>query len=163
MSPDKKPQRERRRSPSPRPLKTAPAATDAYDIAYFKRHVDDDPTEAMPGRDFLDSCPVPVRAKFVAVLIAVAAAPPQRFSGGGFWEAMHDEMTGYHEVRIDGPRRHHYRLFCKLDTEARDRGPLLVVLCGASKPFRTEFPDAVYGRALAMGGEYLARNPRSLA
>jgi hypothetical protein len=38
-----------------------------------------------------------------------------------------------------------------------------VVLCGASKPFRTEFPDAVYGRALAMGGEYLARNPRSLA
>jgi hypothetical protein len=105
---------------------------------------------------------VSVRAKFVAVLIAVAAAPPQRFSGGGFWEAMHDEMTGYHEVRIDGPRRHHYRLFCKLDTEARGRGPLLVVLCGASKPFRTEFPDAVYERALAMGEEYLSRNPRSL-
>jgi hypothetical protein len=163
LSPDQKPQRERARSRSPRPLKTAPTATDAYDIAYFKRHVDDDPTEALPGRDFLGSCPLPVRAKFVAVLIAVAAAPPQRFSGGGFWEAMHDEMTGYHEVRIDGPRRHHYRLFCKLDTEARGRGPLLVVLCGASKPFRTEFPDAVYRRALAMGGEYLARNPRSLA
>jgi len=60
-------------------LETAPAATDAYDIAYFKRHVDDDPTEAIPGRDFLGSCPVPVRAKFVAVLIAVAAAPPSVF------------------------------------------------------------------------------------
>ena len=47
----------------------------------------------------------------------------------------------------------------KLEAEARFSS----VLCGASKPFRTEFPDAVYERALAMGGEYLARNPRSLA
>jgi hypothetical protein len=106
------------RSRSPSPPKTTPAATDAYGITYFKKHVDDDPTEAIPGRDFLGSCPVSVRAKFVAVLIAVAAAPPHRFSGGGFWEAMHDEMTGYHEVRIDCPGRHHYRLFCKLDTGA---------------------------------------------
>jgi hypothetical protein len=33
-----------------------------------------------------------------AVLTAVAAAPPHRFSGGGYWEAMHGEMTGYCEV-----------------------------------------------------------------
>jgi hypothetical protein len=76
---------------------------------------------------------------------------------------MHDPMTGYHEVRVDGPRRQHYRLFCKLDTMAIGRGPLLTVLCGASKPFQTEFSEAVYDRVLALGREYLSRNPRSLA
>jgi len=30
----------------------------------------------------------------VAVLSAVADAPPPAFSGGGKWEAMHDEMAG---------------------------------------------------------------------
>jgi hypothetical protein len=44
-------------------------------------------------------------------------------------------MTGWFEVRVDGPRRHHYRLFCRLDYDARDRAkPLLVVICGLDKP-----------------------------
>ena len=72
-------------------------------------------------------------------------------------------MTGYHEVRVDGPGRRHYRLFCKLDNGAKGRGPLLTVLCGATKAFRTELSDADYDRALALGKEYLSRNPRSLA
>ncbi len=138
------------------------SATPVYDIAYVRRHRDDDPDEPMPGRVFIASCPTPVQAKLVAVLIAVAAAPPLRFSGGGFWEAMHDRMTGYHEIRVDGAQRRHYRLFCKLDTAALGRGPLLTVLCGASKPFRTEFPEAVYDHVLDLGHEYLSRNPRSL-
>jgi hypothetical protein len=50
-----------------------------------------------------------------AVLKAVSEAPPPRFSGGGYWEAMHDEMAGYYEVRVDGPKRRHYRLFCVLE------------------------------------------------
>ncbi|CCH73168.1 hypothetical protein BN11_240004 [Nostocoides australiense Ben110] len=45
-----------------------------------------------------------------AALIAVASAPPKRFAGGGYWEAMKGEMTGWFEVRVDGPGRHHYRL-----------------------------------------------------
>lgn len=46
------------------------------------------------------SCPPALRAKFTAVLTAVAAAPPYRFAGGGYWEAMHGEMSGWFEVRL---------------------------------------------------------------
>lgn len=76
---------------------------------------------------------------------------------------MHGQLAGYHEVRVDGPGRTHYRLFCRLDTDAQDQSkPLLTILCGAAKPFRTEFNNAVYRQALAYGREYLARNPRSI-
>ena len=38
-------------------------------------------------------------------------------------------MTGRSEVRVNGPRRHHYRLFYRLDYDAKDRPkPLLVVV-----------------------------------
>ena len=72
-----------------------------------------------------------------AALIAVAAAPPKRFSGGGYWEAMKGDMTGWLELRVDGAG-HHYRLFCLLDyqTEGEDK-PLLVVVDGRDK----HFPD----------------------
>ena len=52
----------------------------------------------------------------------VAAAPPKRFAGGGYWEAMKGDMTGWFEVGVDGPRRHHYRLFCRLDAMRRKPG-----------------------------------------
>ena len=57
---------------------------------------------------------------------------------------MHGSMTGWHEVRADGSKpRRHYRLFCRLDTEALevDR-PILAVITGMSKPVRTTFSDA---------------------
>ncbi len=39
---------------------------------------------------------------------------------------------------MDGPGRHHYRLFCLLDYTAPDRDkPLLVIIDGRDKPFRT--------------------------
>lgn len=99
-----------------------------------------------------------------AVLVAVAAAPPKRYAGGGYWEAMKGDMTGWFEVRVDGPQRHHYRLFCRLDYEAKNRGkPLLVVVTGLDKPFRTELTKADYARVRALGDEYLKRNPRSVA
>jgi hypothetical protein len=85
-------------------------------------------------------------------------------AGGGYWEAMKGEMTGWFEVRVDGPRRHHYRLFCRLDYDAGDRPrPLLVVICGLDKPFRTQLSGADYGYVRDLGEEYLRRNPRSLA
>lgn len=46
------------------------------------------------------------------MLEAVAEAPPNAFAGGGYWEAMHDSITGYYEVRVDGRDRRHHRLFC---------------------------------------------------
>lgn len=148
----------------PSQVRTGPSSDDAHDIVYFRRHLDDDPSETVPGRVFLrDVCPPGVRAKFVAVLNAVAEAPPKRFAGGGAWEAMHGDMTGWFEVRKDGPKRHHYRLFCLLDYEAQgvDK-PLLVVIDGRDKPFHTELSSADYEAVRALGDEYRRRNPRSL-
>lgn len=59
----------------------------------------------VPAEEFLDSCPVKIEARFYAVLEAVRDAPPPQFSGGGYWEAMHGEMGGYHEIRLTGPGR----------------------------------------------------------
>lgn len=145
------------------PIRTGPSSDDAHDIVYFRRHKTADLGRAVPGREFLETCPPGVRAKFRAVLVAVATAPPKRFAGGGYWEAMKGEMAGWFEVRVDGPKRHHYRLFCLLDYEAKGHDkPLLVVVTGLDKPFRTEFSNADYTAVRALGEEYRGRNPRSI-
>ena len=73
-------------------------------------------------------------------------------------------MTGWFELRVDGPGRHHCRLFCVLDYDAQgvDK-PLLVVVDGRDKPFRTTLSDADYAAVRRLGDEYRSRNPRSLA
>ncbi len=89
-----------------------------------------------------------------AVLDAVAVAPPPRFSGGGKWEAMHDEMAGIYEVRVQGPpNRSQYRLFCVLDNGSPDelaaRGlarPALAVVTGLVRPWQTIFKPEDYRR-----------------
>ena len=70
---------------------------------------------SVPALEFLDGCPGKLDAEFTAVLDAVAAAPPPRFSGGGKWEAMHGTMAGWHEIRLTGPGREQIRLFCMLE------------------------------------------------
>jgi hypothetical protein len=70
---------------------------------------------SVPALDFLDACPGKIDAEFAAVLDAVAAAPPPQFSGGGKWEAMHGAMGGWHEIRLTGPGREQFRLFCLLE------------------------------------------------
>jgi hypothetical protein len=131
-----------------------------FSIVYFQRHRDEDPDRPMPGHVFLESVPPTVAADFDAVLDAVAKAPPHKFAGGGKWEAMHGDMSGLYEVRVDGPARRHYRLFCVLDATAKDRGRMLVVLDGDSKPFRTEMPEKVYKRVRKHRDEYFKRMPR---
>ena len=96
-------------------------------IHFFKRHVDDHPTQSVPGREFLDSCPKSVRAKLSAIIKAVADAPPPMFSGGGKWEAMHGDMSGFYEARTDGENREHFRLFCVLE---RDGASIRSILTG---------------------------------
>lgn len=80
----------------------------------------------VPAEKFLDACPAKVDARFAAVLDAVRKAPPPQFSGGGYWEAMQGSMGGYYEIRLTGPGRRQYRLFCILDNgsskELRERG-----------------------------------------
>jgi hypothetical protein len=151
-------------------IRVGPRPEDPHDVVYFQRHEDDDAARSIPGRAFLRSCPAAVRAKFAAVLVAVATAPPRRFGGGGYWEAMRGAMSGWFEVRIDGPKpgggkgRHHYRLYCLLDYEAKevDR-PLLVVVTGLDKAFRSTLAERDYAAVWALGEEYRSRNPRSLA
>ena len=159
-----------RRSPKigPAPV-VGPGADDPYQIVYFMQHETDDPSQTIPGQEFLKVVPATIAARLRAVVIAVAQAPPHKFAGGGKWEAMSGEMAGIYEVRVDGtPNRTHYRLFCVLDTKAHDDndeplGALLVILGGASKPFRTEMPDKVYAAIRELRDEYLSRNLRSLA
>ncbi|MEU2798716.1 hypothetical protein [Streptomyces sp. NPDC007117] len=156
----KPPQRSERKTQ----VKTEPSTDDPHQIVYFRRHLDEDAAETCPGREFMQQCPSGVRAKLKATLTAVAGAPPKRFSGGGFWEAMSRDMTGWYEVRRSGPQRAHYRLFCRLDYEARgfDK-PLLVVITGLQKPNATLFSDADYQGVRDLGDEYFSRNPRSIA
>ena len=164
MSPDR---RGRRKAPTPRSkapeVRTGPSSDDAHAIVFFRRHKDDDPEQRAPGREALNSYPAGVRSKMRAALVAVATAPPKRFAGGGYWEAMKGDMSGWFEVRMDGPRRHHYRLFCLLDYEAKGKDkPLLVVVDGRDKPFRTTLSDADYDAVRRLGVEYRKRNPRSV-
>ena len=79
-------------------------------------------------------------------------------------ERLSDRMTGWFELRVDGPGRHHYRLYCLLDHDAKgvDK-PLLVVIDGRDKAFRTTLTDADYAAVRRLGEEYRRRNPRSLA
>ncbi len=168
MSPDRrpgsgrKPKRSRSSEASARTSKVGPGASDAYDIVYFGRHLEDDAGTSVPGREFIQRIPDSVRRVMQAVLVEVAQAPPHRFSGGGYWEAMHGDMNGLYEIRKDGPKRHHYRLFCILDTDAIGYGPLLVVIAGLDKPFKTTLSDAEYKQVRSFRDEYLSRNPRSI-
>jgi hypothetical protein len=120
----------------------------------------------VPARDFIDRCPSSVAAKLVAVVKAVADAPPPAFSGGGKWEAMHGDMNGFYEVRADGPKRRHYRLFCLLDRDGAKvglGGASLVLLAGKDKAFQTVLSAADYAEVRSLGREFLARTPRSIA
>jgi hypothetical protein len=75
-------------------------------VRVFQRHPDDDPDERCPSEDFLNTeCPDSVRDDLIAIIDAVAASPPPQFTGGGMWEAMHGQMSGFYEARTRGPDR----------------------------------------------------------
>jgi hypothetical protein len=76
------------------------------------------PDGTVPALEFLDNCPGKIDAEFTAVLDAVAAAPPPRFSGGGNWEAIHGTMGGWYEIGLTGPGREQFRLFRLLENAA---------------------------------------------
>ena len=98
-------------------------------------------------------------------------APPPAFSGGGKWEAMHGSMGGYYEIRVTGPGRRQYRLFCRLENgtpeELVERGfaePQIVVISGMDKASGRVFSDADYRkRVRTLGDDYLMTVPRRIA
>ena len=113
------------------------------------------------AREFLTSIPLGVRAKLIATLTVVAAAPPPTFSGGGKWEAMHGEMGGWFEVRCSGPGREQFRLFCLLENGSKEAlarlgydGPAIVVVTGLRKRSGTLFSVRDYAEVRAPGEQY---------
>jgi hypothetical protein len=137
----------------------------AWDIVFFMTL-----QESVPGADFLDSCPPKVRGTILAVLDAVAAAPPPSFSGGGKWEAMHGDMSGYYEIRVTGPGREQFRLFCLLENadkralaERGLRGPAITVITGMRKKTGTLFSDRDYAKVRQLGSHHTAQTPRRIA
>jgi len=115
-------------------------------IHFFRRASSDDADESVPTVQFLDGLPPKVAAEIHAVLDAVADAPPPAFSGGGKWEAMHGEMAGFYEVRVQGGGMNH-RLFCLLIRDAEDLGgSSIVCLGGLSKPRRERANPRDYRR-----------------
>lgn len=128
-----------------------------WSIHFFQRDKADDAELAVPAIEFLDSIPAKVAAEIHAVLDAVAAAPPPSFSGGGKWEAMHDDMAGYFEVRVQGGGMNH-RLFCVLERHADDLGGASIVcIDGLSKPPRTAAHPRDYRRVKRYGAEFQKR------
>ena len=128
------------------------------------------PDGTVPALEFLDGCPGTIDAQFTAVLDAVAAAPPPRFSGGGKWEAMHGSMGGWYEIRLTGPGREQFRLFCLLENGTGDelarRGlprPAIAVITGMRKPWRTVFSERDYQRVRELGREHQRNYPRRIA
>ena len=112
---------------------------------------------------FLDQCPDAVAIDLIAIIDAVAAAPPPQFSGGGMWEAMHGTMHGYYEARTRGPDRRLYRLFCLLEQGVAGLdGPTIVLVTGLSKPHGSAFSVADYARVRRLGEEYRRRVPRQV-
>jgi hypothetical protein len=145
--------------------KTPAAPRQPWRIHFFQRQAANDPAKAVPGREFLGACPDKVKMMMLAVLKAVAEAPPPQFSGGGRWKAMHGSMAGYHEVTVNGPNRHHYWLFCLLERDGGALGlggPSLVVLAGLDKAFLTTLSESDYAKVRALGDEFRARKPRSV-
>ena len=126
-------------------------------IHSLQRHEHEDPERSTPAVDFLETLPDKVAAEIQAVLEAVAAAPPPSFSGGGKWEAMHDDMAGIYEIRVQGGGANH-RLFCLLERNGDDLGgPAVICLGGLSKPVRSAADQRDYRRIRRYADEFRKR------
>lgn len=79
-------------------------------------------------------------------------------------------MTGWFEVRLDGPGRGHFRLYSLLENGApavlAELGlvrPAIAVITGGRKPFQTEFSPAQYAKVRTLGDEHQSQRPRRIA
>lgn len=79
-------------------------------------------------------------------------------------------MGGWYEIRLTGPGREQFRLFCLLengaDQELSRRGfsrPAIAVITGMRKPWRTTFSDRDYRHVRNLGSEHQQNYPGKLA
>ena len=132
----------------------APPLRQPWHIHFFQRASADDACESVPTVQFLDGLSPKVAAEIHAVLDAVAEAPPPAFAGGGKWEAMHGDMAGFYEVRVQGGGMNH-RLLCLLIRDAADLGgSSIVCLDGLSKPRREKADPRDYRRIRTCRDEF---------
>jgi hypothetical protein len=88
-----------------------------------------------------------------------------------FLDACPGSMSGYYEIRVTGPGRQHYRLFCVLDNgsdaELAERGfdtAQIAVINGMVKPNAALFTDREYRKHVRdLGDDYLSTVPRRIA
>lgn len=133
-----------------------------WDVRFFKRHKDDDPAQSCPGFDFLTAIDARAAQKLRKILRSVAGAPPPSWTGGGTWEAMHDDMAGYYEARTE-LGEWLYRLFCLLEREAAGLpNPSIIVIDGLKKKKRNRIRSQDYDRVRQLGDEYRRKFPRSV-
>jgi hypothetical protein len=140
----------------------AARSTGAWDPHFFKR-TDPLADPSVPALAWLESVPDDVEAEIMATIDAVAGGPPPQFRGGLRYQPMHGDMTGWFEVRTKYQKRL-YRLFCLQDRKAPGLArPALVMVTGDDKPSESAFSKAFYQSVRALGTEYLASDPRSVA
>lgn len=79
-------------------------------------------------------------------------------------------MNGWYEIRLTGPGREQFRLFCLLENAAAEelgrRGlprPAIAVITGMRKPWRTVFSERDYKSVRDLGDEYRRNYPRRIA
>lgn len=79
-------------------------------------------------------------------------------------------MGGYYEIRVTGPGREQFRLFCLLENaNARDlmkralSGPAVAVITGMRKKTGTVFSERDYAKVRKLGTDHLAQMPRRVA
>ncbi len=130
---------------------------DPWRIQFFQRAEGDDPKRRVPAIEFLDSIPPKVCRRDPCCPRRCGGSAAALFSGGGKWEAMHDDMAGYFEVRVQGGGMNH-RLFCILERDAEDLGgSSIVCIDGLSKPPRTAAHPRDYRRVKRYGAEFQKR------
>ena len=83
---------------------------------------------------------------------------------------MHGSVGGWYEIRLTGPGRAQFRLFCLLENgtgqELAGRGlprPAIAVITGMRKPWRAVFAERDYQRVRELGTEHQRNYPRRIA
>jgi hypothetical protein len=79
-------------------------------------------------------------------------------------------MGGWYEIRLTGPGREQFRLFCLSENgtgdEVTGRGfqrPAIAVITSMRKPWRTTFSERDYQRVRDFGREHQRNYPRRIA
>lgn len=152
MSPSKKDKRRARARETATGTSVASAAT-AWALAFYRTALG-----SVPAREFLLSCPQPVREMLLAIVVAVRDAPPPSFPPSRMWHAMHGEMKGFHEAR-DEHDGQLFRPFCVVDSQAPGHGldvKVVTLVCGGVKRSRSAMDRGVYDDALGYRADYVA-------